>query len=60
MGNELMKVADYAKDQDVTDSMNHLMSFLWEHGFVHTPEGCGFIEGSSAKCDFEIHIIRKR
>lgn len=55
-----MKVAYYGKGHDVTDSMNLLMSFLWEHGFVETPEGCGFIEGSSAKCDFEIHVIKKR
>lgn len=50
----------YFKGGDTTELANNLMGFLMEHDFVNVPEGCGFVEISSAKCDFEIHVIRKR
>lgn len=60
MCNNCKRALKYSSGEDTADLMNSVASYLLSNGFIETPEGCGAQEISSANCDFEIRIIKKR
>ena len=60
MCNNCKRALKYSKGEDTSDLMNSVASYLLSNGFIESPEGCGVQEISSAICDFEIRIVKKR
>ncbi len=60
MCNNCKRALKYSKGDDTKGLMNSLGNYLLSNGFVSYPEGYEPQEMSSATCDFEIRIIKKR
>lgn len=58
----IMRVNTYSPEDKLgtTEVMNDLANFLLEHKFIECDPNCGVQEASTALCEFEVHVIRKR
>lgn len=57
----MTKIINHKKGDSTIEDMNRLASYLMTRGFADEDfDGAGFQGSSTALCDYEVHVIKKR
>ena len=57
----MVRIINRKKGEDTIEEMNILASFLMKNGLADVDDkNCGFQETSTALCDYEVHVIKKK